>query len=62
MRVSADSRIPVQMLWGTDDRVIPVTHSEGLAESIRVTRLDQAGHMVHMERAATVNEMLVGFF
>ncbi len=54
--------IPVQMLWGTDDRVIPVTHSEGLAESIRVTRLDQAGHMVHMERAATVNEMLVGFF
>lgn len=50
--------IPVQMIWGTDDQIIPVEHSEGMADRVRVSRLGQAGHMVHMERAATVNELI----
>ena len=51
------SRLPVQVIWGREDRVVPVAHSEGLPSSIKVTVLDHAGHLVHMEKAAEVNAL-----
>jgi pyruvate dehydrogenase E2 component (dihydrolipoamide acetyltransferase) len=49
------------VIWGKKDRILPVSHTEGLPASVRVTVLDGAGHMVHMEKAAEVNQKLLAF-
>jgi pyruvate dehydrogenase E2 component (dihydrolipoamide acetyltransferase) len=53
--------VPVQVVWGRKDRIIPVRHTEGLPNSVRVHVLDDAGHMVHMEKAAEVNQLIERF-
>jgi pyruvate dehydrogenase E2 component (dihydrolipoamide acetyltransferase) len=53
--------VPVQVIWGRQDRVIPVGHSEGLPSRIQVRVFDDAGHMVHMEKAAEVNQLIERF-
>jgi pyruvate dehydrogenase E2 component (dihydrolipoamide acetyltransferase) len=53
--------VPVQVIWGRQDRVIPVGHSEGLPSRIHVQVFDDAGHMVHMEKAAEVNQLIERF-
>ena len=56
-------RVPLQVIWGREDRIVPVAHAEALPSSIAVTILDQAGHLVHMEKSAQVNaaiERVVG--
>jgi pyruvate dehydrogenase E2 component (dihydrolipoamide acetyltransferase) len=53
--------VPVQVIWGKEDRILPVSHAEGLPASVPVTVLDHAGHMVHMEKAAEVNQKLRAF-
>jgi pyruvate dehydrogenase E2 component (dihydrolipoamide acetyltransferase) len=53
--------VPVQVVWGRQDRIIPVRHSEGLPSSIRVHVFDDAAHMVHMEKAAEVNDLIKDF-
>ena len=50
--------VPTQVVWGREDRILPVAHSEGLPASIAVTILDGAGHLVHMEKAAEVNALV----
>jgi pyruvate dehydrogenase E2 component (dihydrolipoamide acetyltransferase) len=51
-------KVPVQVIWGQKDRIIPASHAEGLPASVRVHVLDGAGHMVHMEKAAEVNDLI----
>ncbi len=51
-------RPPVQVIWGREDRILPVAHSAGLPASIPVTVLDGAGHLVHMEKAGEVNALI----
>jgi pyruvate dehydrogenase E2 component (dihydrolipoamide acetyltransferase) len=53
--------VPVQVVWGREDRIIPVSHSEGLPPGVRVHVLEAAGHMVHMEQAAEVNDLIERF-
>lgn len=53
--------IPVQVIWGRADRVIPAAHAEDLPLSIRVHILDGAGHMPQMEQAAAFNRLVDGF-
>jgi pyruvate dehydrogenase E2 component (dihydrolipoamide acetyltransferase) len=53
--------VPVQVIWGRQDRIIPVRHGEGLPSKVVVHVLDGAGHMVHMEKAAEVNQLIKGF-
>jgi pyruvate dehydrogenase E2 component (dihydrolipoamide acetyltransferase) len=55
-----DIRIPVQIIWGADDRIIPASHAHKLAGAT-VTVLDHAGHMPMMEKAAEVNELIALF-
>jgi pyruvate dehydrogenase E2 component (dihydrolipoamide acetyltransferase) len=50
--------VPVQVIWGRQDQIIPVGHAEGLPAKIPVHVLDHAGHMVHMEKAAEVNQLI----
>ncbi len=47
--------MPVQLLWGREDRILPVRHAEGLPETVTVTILEDCGHLAHMEKAAECN-------
>jgi pyruvate dehydrogenase E2 component (dihydrolipoamide acetyltransferase) len=53
--------VPVQVIWGRQDRVIPVGHGEGLPSRFHVQVFEDAGHMVHMEKAAEVNGLIERF-
>jgi pyruvate dehydrogenase E2 component (dihydrolipoamide acetyltransferase) len=52
------ARMPIAVIFGEDDRVIPPRHAEGLSESIWVTRVAGAGHIPHMEKSSVVNEAI----
>ena len=49
---------PLQVIWGAQDRIIPASHAHGLPDAIKVTILEGAGHLAHMERAAEVNRLI----
>jgi pyruvate dehydrogenase E2 component (dihydrolipoamide acetyltransferase) len=51
--------LPVTVVWGADDRVIPAAHAGSAPEGATVVVLEKAGHMVQMERAGEVNELLL---
>ncbi len=53
--------IPVQLIWGREDRIIPVAHAEALASRFPVHLIEQAGHLPHMEKAAEVNRLVKRF-
>jgi pyruvate dehydrogenase E2 component (dihydrolipoamide acetyltransferase) len=57
----AEVSVPVQIVWGREDRIVPAAHAEGVPDHAKVHVLDQAGHMVHLEKAAEVNERLREF-
>jgi pyruvate dehydrogenase E2 component (dihydrolipoyllysine-residue acetyltransferase) len=52
--------MPLQIIWGREDRIIPVAHGEALADRVPVHVLDNAGHLPHMEKAAEVNRLIAG--
>ncbi len=54
-------RVPVQVLWGEKDEVIPARQADGLPQSVHVTVLPGAGHMPQMEKAAEVNRAILDF-
>jgi len=45
--------VPVTMVWGREDRVIPAAQAESVAGAVRHL-IDRVGHMPHMERPAEV--------
>jgi pyruvate dehydrogenase E2 component (dihydrolipoamide acetyltransferase) len=45
--------MPVQVIWGRDDKIIPVTHAPADTHV-----LDGVGHLPHMERAGEVNRLI----
>jgi pyruvate dehydrogenase E2 component (dihydrolipoamide acetyltransferase) len=49
---------PVHVIWGEADRILPAHHAASLPASIKVTRVMDAGHIPHMERAAEVNKVI----
>ncbi|MFO1038525.1 MAG: acetoin dehydrogenase dihydrolipoyllysine-residue acetyltransferase subunit [Geminicoccaceae bacterium] len=51
-------KVPVQIVWGRQDRIIPCTHGKGLPASIPVTVYDDAGHLTHMEKSHEVNALI----
>jgi pyruvate dehydrogenase E2 component (dihydrolipoamide acetyltransferase) len=53
--------LPVQVIWGRDDRIVPVSHGEALAGRVPVHILDEAGHLPHMEKAGEVNRLIRDF-
>jgi pyruvate dehydrogenase E2 component (dihydrolipoamide acetyltransferase) len=50
--------IPVQVIWGEGDRILPAKHSEGLPQNVKVTRIAGAGHIPHMEKAAEITALI----
>jgi pyruvate dehydrogenase E2 component (dihydrolipoamide acetyltransferase) len=53
--------LPAQIIWGRDDRIIPVAHAEALAGALPVHILDQVGHIPQMEKAGEVNRLIARF-
>ena len=51
-------KLPVQVIWGREDRIIPVSHAEALAPRLPVHILEQTGHLPHMEKAGEVNRLI----
>lgn len=49
---------PAQVVWGEKDRVLPPNHAQGLPSSIKVVLFNDAGHLVHMEKAHEVNALI----
>ncbi|KJZ42508.1 hypothetical protein VC34_15950 [Pseudomonas fluorescens] len=57
--VVQDGRLPVLLIWGSDDAIIPVNHSAGLKAQVKV--LPGQAHMVQMEAAEQVNRLILDF-
>jgi pyruvate dehydrogenase E2 component (dihydrolipoamide acetyltransferase) len=53
--------IPVQLIWGRDDQIIPVTHPAVLAAQFPVHLVADAGHLPQMEKAAEVTRLIRQF-
>jgi pyruvate dehydrogenase E2 component (dihydrolipoamide acetyltransferase) len=53
--------MPVQAIWGREDRIIPVAHAETLASRFPVHIIDEVGHLPHMEKASEVTRLVDRF-
>lgn len=55
---------PVLLVWGREDRVIPIAQAEVIRASIpslEFVPVDSAGHLPHLEQAAVVNAAVLAF-
>jgi pyruvate dehydrogenase E2 component (dihydrolipoamide acetyltransferase) len=50
--------MPVQIIWGADDKIIPASQARDFAGTIGVHVLENAGHMAHMEKSAKINALI----
>ena len=56
----ASMSIPIQVIWGSADQIIPAEHARGLPDNVTVNVLDGFGHLVQVEAASEVNKLLQG--
>jgi pimeloyl-ACP methyl ester carboxylesterase len=57
-------KVPTLLIWGGDDRVIPLRIGEMLRNDIAGSRfavIDRCGHLPHEERPETVIPMMIDF-
>jgi pyruvate dehydrogenase E2 component (dihydrolipoamide acetyltransferase) len=53
--------VPVLVVWGREDRIIPAAHADRAPAGAQVHLLDGQGHSPHMEAAGDFNRILEGF-
>ena len=53
--------VPVLVVWGAEDRILPSSHALDLPGSVR-TEVLAGGHMVQMEEASKVNRLVRSFW
>ena len=51
--------MPVKLIWGKEDQIIPSYHAQDLPGSFAVHIFPNTGHMVHIEQSQVIN-MLIG--
>jgi pyruvate dehydrogenase E2 component (dihydrolipoamide acetyltransferase) len=51
-------KMPVQVIWGRDDRIVPAAHASAVSPVMGVHILSDVGHLPHMERAGEVNRLI----
>ena len=51
-------KAPIQIISGSQDRIVPAKHAEGLPGNVKVHSFANAGHMPHMEAASDVNRLI----
>jgi pyruvate dehydrogenase E2 component (dihydrolipoamide acetyltransferase) len=54
----ADLGIPILVVWGAEDQIIPAGHAAALGGKATIHVIEGRGHMVHMEGAGEVNRLL----
>jgi pimeloyl-ACP methyl ester carboxylesterase len=54
-----DLTMPVRVLWGQQDRILPVRHADGLPGHIAVHRFAGVGHLPYVEAEAQVARIVV---
>ena len=52
---------PLQIVWGREDRIIPVAHAEAVNGNVTVHIVEGAGHLPHMEKSGEVNRLIERF-
>jgi pyruvate dehydrogenase E2 component (dihydrolipoamide acetyltransferase) len=52
--------IPVMLIWGHEDRIVPMHHASALPSAKKIT-LNSIGHMPMMESPGKVNEAILNF-
>ena len=57
-----ENRVPVMIVWGERDAILDPAAAQGLPSSVEVVRIENAGHMPHLEAASTVNSKLAELF
>ena len=57
---ASDLNVPVQLIWGRDDRIIPCAHSTNLPGA-KVHVLEDCGHMPMMEKVSEINALIRSF-
>lgn len=50
--------VPVQIVWGVQDKILPPSHGDGLGGNVTVTKAPNVGHMAHMEIAGEVTKLI----
>ena len=53
--------VPMLVIWGTLDRIIPAKHAQHAPAGAEVHLLDGSGHSPHMEQAGEVNRIVEEF-
>jgi pyruvate dehydrogenase E2 component (dihydrolipoamide acetyltransferase) len=56
-----DLGVPLLVIWGAQDRIIPAAHAQAVPEGATVHVLEAAGHSPHMEAAGEFNRVMEGF-
>ncbi len=54
----SELRVPVKVIWGSEDKIIPASHASALPATTTVHVLPGYGHLVQLEAAAEVNRLL----
>jgi pyruvate dehydrogenase E2 component (dihydrolipoamide acetyltransferase) len=57
-----ENRVPVMIVWGERDAILDPAAAQGLPLSVEVVRVENAGHMPHLEAPSTVNGKLTELF
>ena len=52
--------MPVMVVWGDSDHIIPARHAGNAPPGAKVSVLPGAGHMAMMEKASDFNSLLRG--
>lgn len=55
-------KLPVLILWGSEDRIIPASQAMNLPARMRTEILPGYGHLAHMEAASKVNKAIGSFW
>ncbi len=58
----SELRIPILVVWGADDHILPVSHAQALPENVRAEIFPGSGHMVQMEAATQFNGLIRSFW
>lgn len=49
---------PVKVVWGFQDRVLPIRQTDGLPPTVALHRFPDVGHMPHLERVSDVARLI----
>ena len=59
--MAAQLAVPVRIVWGREDQIIPAAHAKAAPARAAVHILDHAGHLPHMEKASDVTRLIRHF-